>query len=259
MRLAACLEYDGSRFCGWQRQGDTPTVQGFVERALSQIADRAVRVVCAGRTDAGVHACAQTVHFDTQSERDERSWVRGTNTLLPDGIAVLWVVPVSVEFHARFSATGRGYRYVIHNRPVRPTYLHRRVGWEYRPLDEQRMREAAANLLGRHDFNAFRASACQARTSVRDLRRLEISRHGQWVCIDAEADAFLHHMVRNIVGVLLAVGSGEAEPSWAEKVLQSRDRTQAGVTAPPDGLYLSRVFYPEQFRLPAPPPICRFW
>lgn len=250
MRFAAGIEYDGSRFSGWQSQVGTRTVQDCLEAALSRVADHPVRVVTAGRTDAGVHACAQVVHFDSPRDRGERGWLRGTNSHLPDEVALLWVRRVPEDFHARFSAVERAYRYLILNRPVRPTYLARRVTWVYRPLEIAPMREAAAQLVGRHDFSAYRAKACQARSPVRELRRLEVWRRGDLVGIEASANAFLHHMVRNIAGVLIAVGAGERPPHWAREVLEGRERALGGVTAPPDGLYLAAVRYPARFGLP---------
>ncbi len=252
MRFAAGVEYDGSGFSGWQRQAGARTVQDCLEAALSRVADHPVRVVTAGRTDAGVHACAQVVHFDSPRDRGERGWMRGATSNLPEDVAVLWVRRVPEDFHARFSALERCYRYLILNRPVRPTYLARRVTWIYRPLALGPMREAAAHLVGRHDFSAYRAQGCQARTPVRELRRLEVWRRGDLVGIEACANAFLHHMVRNIAGVLIAVGAGERPPVWSREVLEGRQRALGGVTAPPDGLYLAAVRYPECYRLPAP-------
>lgn len=251
VRLAAVVEYDGSDFCGWQWQDDAPSVQQAVEQALSRVADEPIRVTVAGRTDAGVHAGAQVIHFDTRAARSDYAWVRGTNSNLPDSVALLWAGEVSGEFNARFSATGREYHYVILNRAVRPTHLARRVTHEYRPLDVARMQAAAQYLVGSHDFSSFRAMQCQARSPVRELRALEIGRHGERVVIRAEANAFLHHMVRNLAGVLMAIGAGEREPAWAREVLEARDRTVAGITAPPDGLYLTAVRYPSVFQIPA--------
>lgn len=265
MRIAAVLEYDGSHFSGWQVQATYPqgetvrTIQAAVERALSAVADESVRVTVAGRTDAGVNACAQVVHFDTTAPRKAQAWVRGTNTHLPPDIAVLWAGEVDESFHARYSATGRWYRYLIFNRGVRPTYLAQRVTWEYRPLDVGRMQQAAIHLVGQHDFSAFRATGCQAKSPVRDLRELSVARHGEIIAITAHANAFLHHMVRNIAGVLIAIGAGEREPMWAGEVLQGRDRRQGGVTAPPDGLYLMAVDYPETYGLPRLPSPCGLW
>lgn len=250
MRIAAILEYDGSRFSGWQRQERVASVQGCVEEALSRVADEAIRVTVAGRTDAGVHARAQVIHFDTSAERSAYSWVRGANSHLPREIALLWAAPVAASFHARFAATGRRYDYIILNRPVRPTYLAGRVTHEYRPLDVGRMAAAAAYLVGTHDFTSFRSSECEASSPVRELRALEVERRGEFVRIHAYANAFLHHMVRNLTGVLLAVGAGERAAEWAQEVLEARDRTRAGVTAPPDGLYLAAVEYPQACAIP---------
>lgn len=230
-----------------------------MERALSQIADHDVSVVTAGRTDTGVHACGQIVHFETRSQRPQRAWVRGANTLLPAGVAVHWVTPVSDDFHARYKATGRHYRYVVLNRSIHPTFLDKKVTWDYRQLDIESMRQAAVRLIGRHDFSAFRSSRCQAKTTVRDLRTLDVKISGEWIWFDIEANAFLHHMVRNLCGVLLTIGSGDEKSGWAAQVLETRDRTQGGITAPADGLYLVKVDYPEDYRLPDAPEACRFW
>lgn len=250
MRIAAILEYDGSRFSGWQSQDGRTTVQRCVEQALSKVADQPVRVTVAGRTDAGVHACAQVIHFDTSAARRDYSWVRGANSHLPREIALLWAAQVTPSFHARFSATGRRYDYVILNRPVRPTFLAARVAHEYRPLEIARMAQAASYLIGEHDFTSFRSSECEAPSPVRDLRALRIDRTGEFVKIHAYANAFLHHMVRNIAGVLITIGAGEREPRWAGEVLGARDRAEGGVTADADGLYLSAVEYPESFGIP---------
>jgi tRNA pseudouridine38-40 synthase len=258
MRIAAVLEYDGSDFSGWQRQDNAPSVQEAVEEALSRVADAPVAVTTAGRTDAGVHASAQVIHFDTEAVRRDHAWLRGANTHLPRSVALRWVHEVAPDFHARFSATARSYRYVILNRSVRPTFLHGRVTHEYRPLDIARMQAAAALLLGTHDFSSFRAIQCQAKSPVRELRRLDISRVGDFVLIGAEANAFLHHMVRNLAGVLMAIGAGEREPSWAGEVLAARDRTVGGITAPPDGLYLEAITYPDHFDIPTLP-LQPFW
>ncbi len=250
MRLALGVEYDGSGFAGWQSQPGQRTVQEAVERALSQVAAHPVRVSCAGRTDAGVHASGQVIHFDTAARRSERSWVFGANANLPKDVVVLWARPVPSRFHARFSALRRRYRYAIFNRDVRPTFLAGRTTWEYRSLDAERMREAAGYLLGEHDFNAYRATACQAHSPVRTIYSLEVNRRAEMVFIDIEANGFLHHMVRNIAGVLMAIGAGKHPPEWARDVLESRERRLGGVTAPPSGLYLVQVTYPERFALP---------
>ncbi len=251
MRIAACVEYDGSDYHGWQLQEDgLATVQGAVEQALSRVAAHPVRVQCGGRTDTGVHATGQVIHFDSDAVRDERAWVFGANANLPKGVALLWAKPVSDEFHARFKATRRAYRYVIYNRDVRPTFLAHKVSWDFRPLDVGRMNRAAQYLIGEHDFSSYRALGCQAKSPVRTLHRLELSRRGDFIFLDIEANGFLHHMVRNIVGVLSAIGCGEREPEWAGEVLGYRDRTLGGVTAKPHGLYLVRIDYPEEFGLP---------
>ncbi len=255
MRIAAILEYKGSGFCGWQRQPGRPSIQQCVEEALSRVADEPVAVTAAGRTDAGVHALAQVIHFETRARRTPYAWVRGTNSHLPAGIALTWAGEVAHDFHARYSATARRYRYVILNRAVRPTWLAGLVTHEYRPLDVTRMRAAAVHLLGEHDFSAFRGADCQASSPVRELRTLEIERRGDFVLLYACANAFLHHMVRNIAGVLAAIGAGEREPDWARAVLESRTRACGGVTAPPDGLYLAGIDYPERFGIPKPPAV----
>lgn len=250
MRIAAILEYDGSRFSGWQRQEQARSVQAVVEEALSRVADEPIQVTVAGRTDAGVHAAGQAIHFDTSATRTEYSWVRGANSNLPSEVAVLWAGPVDDGFHARYSATGRHYHYIILNRPIRPTYLAGRVTHEYRLLDAAVMQEASQYLLGEHDFTSFRAAECQAKSPVRELRALDVVRHDEFVHIRAHANAFLQHMVRNIAGVLMTVGAGEREPSWVKEVLEARDRSAGGVTAAPDGLYLREIEYPETFKLP---------
>jgi tRNA pseudouridine38-40 synthase len=247
MRIACAVEYDGSAFCGWQRQDHARSVQGDVEAALSKVADHEVRVVCAGRTDSGVHASWQIIHFDTSAKRSERSWVLGTNANLPDDAGVLWAREVDEEFHARFSAQARSYRYVILNRAVPSALLRRRATWVHHSLDVSRMQKGARYLLGEHDFSSFRALACQAKSPVRTIQRLEVRRSGDYLYLDVEANAFLHHMVRNIAGVLLAVGRGVQSSEWVRDILNKRDRTQGGVTAPAGGLYLVGVRYPRQY------------
>ena len=250
MRIATAIEYNGAGFSGWQSQDSDRNVQDCVEAALGRVADHPVRVHCAGRTDAGVHALQQVVHFDTGSARETHAWVLGGNVNLPQDVRILWAAVVDADFHARFSATGRHYRYLILNRNTAPAVYHRLVTWECRPLDADRMREAAGALLGEHDFTSYRAVACQAKSPVRELRRLEVRRHGDFISIEAGANAFLHHMVRNIAGVLMEIGMGKQEPGWAREVLEARDRTAGGVTAPADGLYLTDVDYPPGFTLP---------
>lgn len=253
VRIALGLEYDGSSFCGWQSQPECCGVQDALERALHAIAGEPVRVVAAGRTDTGVHALMQVVHFDTAANRPETAWVRGVNSHLPSGVAVRWAHAVNEAFSARYSAQERCYRYILLNRPVRPALGHGRVGWFHSPLDFSAMREAADFLLGEHDFSAFRAAECQAKSPVRTIRRLDIAQQEESFIIDICADAFLHHMVRNIVGCLVYVGKGRHEPQWLERVLASRDRKLAAPTFPPGGLYLAQVRYAAHWGLPEMP------
>jgi tRNA pseudouridine38-40 synthase len=259
MRIALGIEYDGRPYCGWQYQDHSPSVQAVVEQALANVAAHPVRVICAGRTDTGVHAAEQVVHFETEVVRDDKAWVMGANANLPKSVSVLWVRTVDETFHARFSAIRRRYRYVIFNRQVRPAFLAGRVAFCFRPLNESRMQKAAQYLMGEHDFNAYRAVACQAKSPVRTVYQLDVTRRDELILIDIEANAFLHHMVRNIAGVLMAIGAGEQEPGWAKEVLEGRDRSLGGVTAPPDGLYLMEVVYPETFGLPRLPPTSALW
>ena len=250
MRLAGGLEYDGSRFLGWQIQAREPTIQACVEQALSRVADHPVTVIASGRTDTGVHALEQVIHFDSDAKRDPRSWILGMNSHLPDGVSGLWIQAVDEEFNARFSAYSRRYRYVILNRQVRPAIDAGRVTWCRTPLDVQTMNEAAQALKGEHDFSSFRASNCQARHPVREIREISVRRQGTFVLLDITANAFLYHMVRNIAGSLMAVGKGEAEAGWIAEVLEARDRDAAGVTGAPDGLYFVKARYPGKFGLP---------
>ncbi|MDH3282756.1 MAG: tRNA pseudouridine(38-40) synthase TruA [Gammaproteobacteria bacterium] len=259
MRFAVGVEYDGRRYCGWQRQLGTATVQQSIEEALSRVANGPITIVTAGRTDTGVHANGQVFHFDTSVERDEQAWLRGGNTFLAKDIALVWVRRVSSEFHARFSAVSRCYRYIVFNRRIRPALYTGRVAWEYRTLAVEPMQRAAQDLIGEHDFSAFRAAGCQAQSPVRTVYALFVGHSGDWYWFDVRANAFLQHMVRNMVGLLLAIGAGEQRDTWAREVLGSRDRRRGGVTAPPDGLYLNAVEYPARFQLPAPAPACRFW
>lgn len=259
MRLAAGIEYKGTAFSGWQSQSGARTVQDCVEQALSRVADHPLRVVTAGRTDTGVHATGQVVHFDTDSPRPDYSWMRGANSHLPADVRVLWVRPVADTFHARFSARERAYRYVLYCSASRPAILRDLCTWVYYDLDVRPMQEAAVSLLGSHDFSAFRAAGCQAGSPCRTVRALALSQSGPWLWLDIAADAFLQHMVRNIVGTLLPVGRGERPPAWVKHVLQCADRTRAGATAPPEGLYLSEVQYPAEFAIPAPAGPVRFW
>jgi len=260
MKIALGIEYDGRGFHGWQLQEQgTRTVQGAVEAALSKVTAHPLRVVCAGRTDAGVHAVGQVIHIETEARREPRNWLLGANANLPDDVNVAWVHPVAEDFHARFSATGRAYRYLILNRQARSSLLAGRATWVHRPLDAARMHQAGQALLGTHDFSSYRALGCQAKSPVRTLRRLEVERRGDLVALTVGADAFLHHMVRNIAGVLIAIGKGERPECWAADVLALRDRTLGGVTAPPDGLYFVRVDYPERFGIPRPDPSVVGW
>ena len=251
MRIALGLEYDGSRFLGWQTQPGGGTVQDAVEKAVSAIATAPTPVVCAGRTDRGVHALAQVLHFDTEAARPDSAWVRGVNALLPESIAVRWAEPVSDDFHARFSARVRTYRYVLLNRSERPALAARHAGWFHAPLDVEAMREAAQTLLGEHDFSAFRSSECQARTPVRVLHSLKIVRDRERVDFVLRANAFLHHMVRNIVGSLVYVGKGKHPAGWLRDVLDSRSRARAAPTFAAEGLYLESVEYPDYPRIDA--------
>lgn len=253
MRVALGVEYDGSRFCGWQTQPEGCAVQDALERALAGIAGEPVATVCAGRTDAGVHALGQVVHFDTGAERPGSAWVRGVNALLPPACAVTWSQEVAQDFHARYSAVSRCYRYVLLNHAVRPAAEHTRVGWFHVPLELEPMQRAARFLLGQHDFSAFRSAECQARTPVRVLARLDIARRGDYVVFDFCANAFLHRMVRNIMGCLVYVGKGKYPPEWIGEVLAGRDRTHAAPTFEAAGLYLSRVTYDARWGLPAAP------
>lgn len=258
-RYAACIEYCGLHYAGWQRQKNAPSVQQTLEHAFSQVADHEIQTTTAGRTDSGVHGIGQIVHFDSPSNRDTNNWLRGVNTHLPSDISLIWVKPVDAHFHARFKARQRWYRYVILNRQVSPSYMHGRVTWHRQSLQLNEMQRAAQYLLGQHDFSAFRASGCQSKNPVKEIRQLTIEQNGPWIWFDVVADGFLHHMVRNIVGVLVTIGEGEMPATWSYEVLQSRDRSQAGVTFPPDGLYFAQVDYDPHYNLPPPPPVCRFW
>ena len=250
-RIALGIEYKGARYRGWQRQENgVPSVQAALEKALSQVAAEPVSLMCAGRTDAGVHASGQVVHFDTRVERPLKAWIMGGNANLPPDISVTWARVMPAEFHARFKAFARRYRYVIYNDPIRPAHLAEEVTWNHRPLDVARMREAAAHLVGTHDFTSFRAVQCQAKSPVKTVHHLEVIEHGRFIVIDVRANAFLHHMVRNFAGVLMTIGAGEREPGWVAEVLAARDRRAGGVTAHPYGLYLVQVEYPPEFELP---------
>lgn len=250
MRIALGIEYDGSRYYGWQRQREVPSVQRELEQVISSVADEPVELVCAGRTDAGVHATGQVVHFDVAKERQLPAWTMGVNSRLPDDIAVRWVQPVADDFHARFSATGRRYRYLILNQRLRPAVLRRGLTQIHYPLDVAAMHSAAQSLIGEHDFSAFRAAQCQSRSPNRNVTAVAVVALDDFVVVEIAANAFLHHMVRNIVGSLLLVGRGEQPESFMAEVLASRDRNQAGMTAPAEGLYLVGVDYPDHWGLP---------
>ena len=250
MRIALGVEYDGSEFNGWQSQADGCTVQDNIQRAISQIAGEPVSIIAAGRTDTGVHALEQVIHFDTAVERPLSAWVRGVNAMLPPSIAILWAHIVPEEFHARFSAQARSYQYVLINRPARSAVHHGKVGWFHAPLDVQAMHTAAQYLLGEHDFTSFRAAECQAKSPVKILAQLDIRQQGDTIIFDLGANAFLHHMVRNIVGCLVYVGKGKHPPEWMKEVLDARQRKIAAPTFAPDGLYLRHITYDAKWGLP---------
>lgn len=259
MKLAACIEYDGAPFCGWQRQIGQPTVQEAVESAFTSVADHPISVITAGRTDTDVNASAQVVHFETTAVRTDYSWLRGSNSNLPPEVRVLWVAPVDDDFHARYLATERTYRYIILNRLIASAIHHGKATHEHRPLDAAKMHRAAQALVGPNDYSSFRAAGCQSKSPHREIRRITVERSGPWVWFDVAADSFLYHMVRNIAGVLLDIGAGDEPEAWCEQVLAARDRKAASTTAAPDGLYLARIEYPERFGLPDAPEPPRFW
>ena len=254
-RVACRIEYDGSHYHGWQSQPHLAvnTVQETLELAMAAVATAPLRVQCAGRTDTGVHGFSQIIHFDPPVPRSARAWVLGVNANLPPDVRVHWAAAVPADFHARFSAIARRYRYVIANTPVRPALLGGQVSWQRRTLDHQAMHEAAQNLLGERDFSAFRAASCQSTGPMRNVHSVDVHRQGDLVIVDIKANAFLHHMVRNIAGSLMAVGTGPQPPGWIATLLQGRDRTVAAETAPPDGLYLVEVEYPPRYQLPPTP------
>jgi tRNA pseudouridine38-40 synthase len=250
MRIVLGLEYDGGPFHGWQSQADGTGVQDALEHALASVAGEAIRAVAAGRTDAGVHATIQVVHFETTAARPDTAWVRGVNAHLPQAIAVRWALPVDASFHARFAATGRRYTYLLLDRAVRPALYAGRVGWYHRPLAVEAMRAAAEPLLGAHDFSAFRAAECQAKSPVKRLDELSVERSDDMIRFDFHADAFLQHMVRNIVGALVYVGDGRQSVGWMKELLASRDRTRGAPTFDASGLYLTGIDYPARWNLP---------
>jgi len=253
MKIALGIEYDGSKFAGWQMQKHgTRTVQECVEIALSRVANQPIQVVCAGRTDTGVHATGQVVHFECDAPRLEKAWVLGVNTHLPDDVASIWAKPVADDFSARFSATARQYRYVILNRLARPAISSKKVTWKHGVFNIDAMHQAAQALTGEQDFSSFRSSACQAEHAMRNVHWVNVSRSGDYIYIDIEANAFLHHMVRNIVGSLIMIGQGGKPVSWLAELMQCKDRKQAGPTAPADGLYMVKVTYPESTGITPP-------
>ncbi len=250
-RVALGIEYSGHRFHGFQSQAhDTQTIQSYLEIALARVADEPIKLVCAGRTDAGVHATNQVIHFDTLAVRPEKAWLRGANTYLPEGISIRWMQSVAPQFHARFSARSRTYRYVIYNHSTPSALLQHYVTWDRRTLDVLLMTQAAQTLIGEHDFSAFRAAQCQANNTVRCIQRIDITKQQDLIVVEIQATAFLYHMVRNIMGVLMAIAAGEKSADWVQTVLASRDRRCAGVTAPADGLYLVNIEYGASFTIP---------
>ena len=251
-RLAVGIEYDGTRFAGWQHQPGLETIQDSVQKALTAVADHPVTVAAAGRTDAGVHACAQVAHFDTRAERPVRGWVLGANSHLPPEIALNWAMEVEPSFHARYTAQGRSYRYCMLRRATRPAILRDRVCWSRATLNVEAMQEGAQALVGEHDFSSFRAVECQSTTAMRHVDSISVRGEGPLVVMEISANSYLHHMVRNIAGTLMQVGAGERPPAWVGEILAARDRSRAGITAPACGLYLWRVRYPPSLQIPEP-------
>jgi len=251
MKYAACIEYDGTAYYGWQRLSHGPSVQAEVEKSLSIVANHDIDLTCAGRTDSGVHGIGQIVHFESDAKRDQKAWKMGCNTNLPNDISMRWIQPVNDEFHARFSAKSRYYRYIILNQMTRPAIIYNKVCWFKESLNADLMHQAAQLLLGEHDFSSFRAAGCQAKHAMRELQSISVSRDGQYIYVDIIANAFLHHMVRNIVGSLFEVGRQVRAVDWFSELLVVKDRNQAGITAPACGLYFVNVEYPKEFDLPA--------
>lgn len=250
MRLALGVEYDGASFCGWQSQPGGGSVQDSLEKALQVMAGHPLRVIAAGRTDAGVHALMQVVHFDTETARPLSAWVRGINAMLPDAIRVIWAMEVAPDFHARFSAYERSYEYLLVNSPVSPAIMNSKAGWFHAPLDVQAMGEAARYLVGEHDFSAFRAAECQAKSPVKQMHQADVTAQGDVITFQFRANAFLHHQVRNMVGALIYIGKGKFPPEYMADLLLNRDRTQAPPTFSPSGLYLAGVGYESKWGLP---------
>lgn len=250
-KVALIVEYKGSEYKGWQAQkSGVLTVQSCLEKAIEKIAAHPVKVICAGRTDAKVHATSQVVHFETHVEREQKAWVFGINSNLPNDIVVVASCDVSEDFHARFSAVSRRYRYVIFSNRIRPALLADQVTWTYKELDIIKMQKAAKSFLGTHDFSSFRAVGCQAKSPVRTILNFDVYESGQYIVIDVRANAFLHHMIRNFAGVLMSIGAGEQNVEWAKEVLQAKDRTKGGITGPASGLYFVDAEYPSEFNLP---------
>ncbi|HEX2548600.1 MAG TPA: tRNA pseudouridine(38-40) synthase TruA [Gammaproteobacteria bacterium] len=250
MKIAVGIEYNGHGLYGWQAQDNLPTIEGCLTTAISRVANHPIKLFCAGRTDAGVHAKQQVAHFETDATRDPRAWVQGVNSHLPENIAVLWAKTVDEHFHARFSATARRYQYIIYNTTARPALLAHRVTWQFDDLNIGTMQSAANYLLGEQDFTSLRSSACESLSPMRNVTHVSVVRHDDFVVIEIEANAFLHHMVRNIAGVLIRIGRGFAEPEWMKEVLDAKDRKMAAETAPPSGLYLVKVSYPNLYNFP---------
>ena len=260
MKYAACVEYDGANFSGWQTQKhDVRTVQEVVEAALSKVANERLEVITAGRTDSGVHATHQIIHFESSAERNSFAWCRGANRFMDHDARLLWVMPVDEQFHARFSALSRSYRFVIYNHPIQSALFRTKVTHEYRELDVDRMRRAGTALVGEHDFTSFRAAGCQAHSPIRTMSEFKMESSGNWIWFDVKANAFLQHMVRNIAGSLIEIGCGRRQENWIEFLIDAKDRTQAGITAPPFGLYLTGVEYPKEFKLPTESRTIQFW
>ena len=250
VKFAVGIEYAGTAYSGWQIQKHAASIQQHIEEAIGYVANHRVQLVCAGRTDAGVHAVEQVAHFESTAKRDIRSWILGSNCQLPRDIRIKWIIPVESDFHARFSAIARSYRYIIINSAVPSALFHDRAGWEFRHLDQARMHEAAQILVGEHDFSAFRGAGCQAKSSTRRIHEISVERRGDLLFLDVRANAFLYHMVRNIVGSLMSVGQGERSTDWFKRVFSGGDRNLAAATAPAAGLYLLRAHYPDSIELP---------
>lgn len=252
-RYAAVVEYNGAHFHGWQHQKhhDEPSVQAALEAAFSRVGDHPITVHCAGRTDSGVHATRQVIHFDSHAPRKPYSWLMGTNTHLPANVAIQWLAPVADDFHARFNAQARYYRYLVINTSMRPALHHEQMTWWRHKLDHDAMHQAAQLLLGEHDFSAFRAKDCQAKSPIKTMHHLTVKRWGDLIMLEVKGSAFLYHMIRNIMGVLLPIGDGRKPVEWCAEVLASKDRTQAGITAPPNGLHFVGVEYPPEYAIPS--------